>query len=192
MDKKELELSVKEIIMNNRCENIFKHSQEAAKTAKILANRFHASVEKAYIAGLLHDLGGVIPNHQRIEKANEYQIELFNEEIQFPLIIHQRLSRVIAMNELGIQDESILNAIECHTTLKGDYSIEDLIVFLADKISWDQQGVPPYLSQLNDELNKSLESAALFYIHYIMDNNIKVVHPWLKDAEINLRINIEK
>lgn len=108
MDKKELELSVKEIIMNNRCENIFKHSQEAAKTAKILANRFHASVEKAYIAGLLHDLGGIIPNNQRIDKANEYHIELFDEEIQFPLIIHQRLSRVITMNELGIKDESIL------------------------------------------------------------------------------------
>lgn len=95
------------------------------------------SKSQAFVAGLLHDIGGVYPNHQRVEKAELFGIELLTEEREFPLIIHQKLSKYLAREHFKITDENILSAIECHTTLKENFTELDLIVFLADKISWD-------------------------------------------------------
>lgn len=114
--------------------------------------------------------------------ACQYGISLNKEEIEFPMIIHQKISKHIARQKFGIEDEAILSAIECHTTLKKNYSKLDLVLFIADKIMWDQEGEPPYLAGLLGELEYSLERAAFYYINYLLNNNIKVVHPWLRDA----------
>lgn len=70
---------------------------------------------------------------------------------------------------------------------KKNYSELDLVVFVADKIKWDQSGVPPYLNGLLKELDESLENAAYYYIEYILKNGVKVVHPWLWEAYIKLK-----
>ncbi len=96
----------------------------------------------------MHDIGGIYPINQRIEVARKYSIELLNEELEFPLIIHQKLSCYLAKLLFDIEDEDILNIIECPTTSKANYTKIDLIVFLADKIAWDQEGQSPYLKGL--------------------------------------------
>lgn len=57
-----------------------------------------------------------------------------------------------------------------------------LLLFVSDKIKWDQSGNPPYLEGLLYNLDKALEHSALYYIDYLLQNEIKVIHPWLKDA----------
>ena len=117
------------------------------------------------------------------------KIELFKEERQFPMIIHQKISRIMAQREFGIQDEKILSAISCHTTLKKKFSKVDLVLFVADKIRWDQEGQPPYLKEITQALNYSFEAAAFAYTDYILKHDIKVIHPWLLEAYefLNLR-----
>lgn len=134
------------------------------------------------IAGYLHDISAIYPNEERIEIAERFGLDILQEEREFPLIIHQKISRKMAQDIFQIEDEGILSAIECHTTLKSDYSNLDLVLFLADKIKWDQEGKPPYLEALNKELAHSLEAAALYYIDFILHNGIKVSHPWLLEA----------
>ena len=46
---------------------------------------------KVVIASLLHDIGGIYHINQRIEVARKYSIELLNEKLEFPLIIHQKV-----------------------------------------------------------------------------------------------------
>ena len=65
-------------------------------------------------------------------------------------------------------------------------------MFIADKISWDQDGIPPYLDGLLSALDCSLESAALYYIKYLLDQGVKVVHPWLKEAHESLSKAVSK
>ena len=177
---------------NDNQRNIYNDCFGGFDTIEFVVSRKIWCFKKVYLAGLLHDIGGIIPVNKRVEKAIEYKLDLYDEEIEFPLIIHQKLSKYIARNTLNIKDDCILSAIECHTTLKEKYSAEDLVVFIADKISWDQKRIPPYLNELNNELDKLLENAALYYINFILENNIKVVHPWLKLARNNLIENIEK
>lgn len=186
---------IKELYEKNGCMHIFDHSLNVANKAIELADLFQVNStikNKVYIAALLHDIGGIYPNDQRIRIAKQYGIPLLDEEYIFPLIVHQKISRYLAQDYFGIQDTNILDSIECHTTLKGDYRIEDLIVFLADKIAWDQKGKPPYLDDLLIKLHSSLEEAALFYIDYILTHGIKVIHPWLLNAKNELERNIAK
>lgn len=63
-----------------------------------LADIFGYDTEKARIAGLLHDIGGIHPNGDRIDISEAVGIEILREEEELPLILHQKIS---ILNDLG-------------------------------------------------------------------------------------------
>ncbi|NSR77851.1 HD domain-containing protein [Enterococcus faecalis] len=186
-----LKNEIKQYLVSKNCEKTYYHCMEVGEYAYQLGEKYLTSPEKVSIAGYLHDISAVYPNNQRISVAQKYGIELNEAEMAFPMIIHQKISKSIAKMDFGIEDNEILSAIECHTTLKKNYSDIDLVLFVADKIKWDQEGKPPYLDGLLQALNCSLENAAYFYIDYISKHDIKVVHPWLWDAYNQLNLTIK-
>lgn len=158
------------------------HSLAVASEAKRLASKFSADPEAAYIAGLLHDSSVFIPNKERVALCQTLNLTVYPEEKQVPMLLHQRLSKVLANEFFGVRDVSILNAIECHTTLRSSPSKMDLIVFLADKLQWDQSYAAPYLDELNKALETSLVHGAKIYIDWTLKQGVLVLHPWLKQA----------
>ena len=184
-------IRVKEYLEKHECAHTYEHSMRVANMAEKLCEVNNIPKEYGLISGLLHDIGGIYSNNERVKIANEFKIDLFREEVEFPLIIHQKISAYLAEHEFGIEDIYILNAISCHTTFKKDYTNLDMILFLADKIEWDQKGKPEYLSILLEKMDESLEEATLFYIDYILNNNIKVIHPWLLECKKDLEKNIK-
>lgn len=186
-----LKNEIKQYLVSKNCEKTYYHCMEVGEYAYQLGEKYLTSPEKVSIAGYLHDISAVYPNNQRISVAQKYGIELNETEMAFPMIIHQKISKSIAKMDFGIEDNEILSAIERHTTLKKNYSDIDLVLFVADKIKWDQEGKPPYLDGLLQALNCSLENAAYFYIDYILKHDIKVVHPWLWDAYNQLNLIIK-
>jgi predicted HD superfamily hydrolase involved in NAD metabolism len=179
-------------LASNNCHETTLHSKAVAEEAVKLAERFDTDPKKAQIAGLLHDISAVIPFKNRIEIAEELNLDILDEERTFPMIIHQKLSAFIASESFGIQDDAILSAIRCHTTLKKNPSKLDKIIFVADKIQWDQTGTPPYLKGLHDQLQISLDHGTFFFLDYLWQrrDTLKVVHPWLKDAHLQMKIMI--
>ena len=186
-----LKNEIKQYLVSKNCEKTYYHCMEVGEYDYQLGEKYLTSPEKVSIAGYLHDISAIYPNNQRINVAQKYGIELNEAEMAFPMIIHQKISKSIAKMDFGIEDNEILSAIECHTTLKKNYSDIDLVLFVADKIKWDQEGKPPYLDGLLQALNCSLENAAYFYIDYILKHDIKVVHPWLWDAYNQLNLTIK-
>ncbi|MDK6446211.1 bis(5'-nucleosyl)-tetraphosphatase (symmetrical) YqeK [Enterococcus faecalis] len=186
-----LKNEIKQYLVSKNCEKTYYHCMEVGEYAYQLGEKYLTSPEKVSIAGYLHDISAIYPNNQRISVAQKYGIELNEAEMAFPMIIHQKISKSIAKMDFGIEDNEILSAIECHTTLKKNYSDIDLVLFVADKIKWDQEGKPPYLDGLLQALNCSLENAAYFYIDYILKHDIKVGHPWLWDAYHQLNLIIK-
>lgn len=184
-------MGVKKYLENNECAHTYEHSIRVANIAEKMCEENNIPKEYGLISGLLHDIGGIYPNSERVKVANEFKISLYKEEIEFPLIIHQKISAYLAECEFGIKNTDILNAISCHTTFNKDYTKLDMILFLADKIEWDQKGRPQYLSVLLEKLNESLEEATLYYIDYVLNNNIKVIHPWLLEGKEDLKKNIK-
>lgn len=160
------------------------HCLAVGAQARALAARFGADEHKAEQAGWLHDVSAVIPNEERLAAAHTFQLEVLPEEAQVPMILHQKLSVVLARDLFGVQDEEVLSAAGCHTTLKAGASTLDQIVFLADKLAWDQTGEPPYRTQLLAGLDTSLQAGLRAYLEYVWarKDSLKVIHPWLAAA----------
>jgi HD superfamily phosphohydrolase YqeK len=131
----------------------------------------------------------VVPNQHRVRAARQLGIDLLPEEEAFPMIVHQKLSVPITRALFGVADEEVLSAIECHTTLKASPSMLDKVLFVADKIAWDQQGKPPYLDDLLAALHRSLDEASLVYLDFLWDQreHLRVMHPWMVAAREELR-----
>ncbi|TMV43396.1 HD domain-containing protein [Paenibacillus mesophilus] len=185
----DLAADVRRFLESRGCPKTAEHCMAVGAEARSLAIRFGADPENAEIAGWLHDISAVYPNAERIRVARELGIEVLPEEETFPMIIHQKLSVEVARHVFGIELPDILDAIGCHTTLKSPSTLLDRVVFVADKISWDQTGTPPYLSELNAQLDKSLEHGAMAYIGFLwaQKDKLKVVHPWLADAYADMQ-----
>ena len=110
-------------------------------------------------------------------------MEIDAAEEKYHFLLHQRISRLIAQEEYNINDIEILDAIECHTTLKKNASMYDKIIFIADKISWDQEGVPPYYDLIQSKVMDSLDKACYAFIKYQFDNKLLLMpHQWLIEA----------
>lgn len=139
----DLKTDVCAFLTANGCPHTATHSVEVGEEARKTASRFGGDPNAAEAAGWLHDISAVFPADTRVEVARLLQVEVLPEEEQFPMIIHQKLSRVMAEEIFGIRDTGILDAVGCHTTLRSGSSLLDRILFVADKIAWDQTGTPP-------------------------------------------------
>ncbi|MCQ6568912.1 bis(5'-nucleosyl)-tetraphosphatase (symmetrical) YqeK [Bacillus mycoides] len=188
-----IENDIKDFLLKYNKEFTYKHSIRVANEARKIAKIFYEDEEKAAIAGCLHDISAIFPNEERIAVAEEFGIEILQEEREFPMIIHQKLSRVIAKEVFKVEDKEVLNAICCHTTLHKHATKMDLVLFIADKLEWDQIGTPPYLINVKKALGNSLEHAAFVYISYLWErkDTLKVIHPWLEEAYWYLKEIVE-
>lgn len=160
------------------------HCRIVAEEAGKLALQFEEDPEAAYLAGLFHDISAVVPKADRAVFLERLGVDVFEEEIVFPMIAHQRISAIMAREIFGIKDRRVLSAIECHTTLKGDATRLDKVVFVADKIRWDQKGVPPYLERVKRGLEMGLDDGCFGYIEYLWEKRetLPVMHRWLSEA----------
>jgi HD superfamily phosphohydrolase YqeK len=147
---------------------------------------------QAEMAGWLHDCSAIFPAPERVAITRQWGISVLPEEEQFPMIIHQKLSRVLASEIFGVHDALVLDAVECHTTLRSDATRLDKVLFVADKIAWDQEGIAPYHDELLAALEQSLDHAAFVYLRYLWErrHTLKVLHPWACDAYLQISSQI--
>lgn len=164
------------------------HSVRVAAVAAQLAAQYGLECTAARQSGLLHDISVVVPNHERIALAEQLGLPVLDAERQLPMIVHQKLSAFIAADVFGIANSEVLSAIGCHTTLRAGASLLDMVVFVGDKIAWDQPGDPPYLAEITAAMACSLRDAALVYLRYLWERRatLAVVHPWMVEAYTEL------
>ncbi len=114
--------------------NRYNHTIGVAYTAAALAMRYDIDIEKALIAGLLHDCAKEYKTSELVEKCNKDGIVLSSSELNSPQIVHAIYGVYMAKNKYDITDEDILSSIRWHTTGKADMSLLEKIVFTADYI----------------------------------------------------------
>ncbi len=160
------------------------HSAAVAAEAQRIAAAVGVEPMRAAQAGWLHDVSAVIPAVERVTAAEALDISVLAEERALPMILHQKLSVVVARDLFGVTDAAVLSAIGCHTTLKAEASVLDKVLFVADKLAWDQPGEPPYCDALQAALARSLDAAVCVYLRYLWERrtSLAVVHPWLAAA----------
>ena len=112
----------------------YEHSVSVSYTCIALAMRYGFSLEKAELAGLLHDCAKRYTDNELIARCQKHGLSLTESELKAPAVIHAKYGAWMARNKFGIQDEEILSAIQCHTTGKPGMGILDKILYIADYI----------------------------------------------------------
>lgn len=112
----------------------FEHSIGVEYTAANLAFVHGADVEKARLAGLLHDCAKYIPTDEKLKRAKKYGIKVNKCEKANPDLLHGKIGVFIAKEKYGVDDPEILSAIAYHTTGHPDMTLLEKIIFVADYI----------------------------------------------------------
>ena len=173
------------LLNENKKEETAIHCVKVAEICAALAEIFKLDKTIAYACGMLHDISNIMNPSDMLGYAENNSWYIDESERKYNFILHQRISAVAARDHYGISDKNILSSIECHSTLKANASEYDMLLFLSDKISWDQGAVPPFLDIIEKALNISLMAASLAYINYALDNDmILSPHKWLSEAKL--------
>ena len=135
---KKLRKKVKDVMTKAR----YEHTLGVEFTAASLAMRYEIDINKAEIAGLLHDCAKCIDDEDKFDDCKKYKIELTDVEKRNPFLIHSKLGAVYANKLYGINDEEIISAIRFHTTGKPDMTMLEKIIFIADYIEPGRDKAP--------------------------------------------------
>ena len=69
----------------------YRHTLGVADTSACLAMRYGVDMQKAYIAGLLHDCAKCVPDTVKLEECNRYGIEVTEFEKNSLYLLHAKL-----------------------------------------------------------------------------------------------------
>ena len=114
------------------------HSLGVAKSAKELAALYGADEEKAYTAGLLHDVMKNASPDEQLQIMEKADIILSPCEKLNQKLWHAIAGAAFLKTELNITDEEIISAVRWHTTGKAGMTTLEKTVYLADFISEDR------------------------------------------------------
>lgn len=157
---------IKDLLKERLDEHRYIHSLGVAESAKELAVRFGADENKAYLAGLLHDITKNETNERQLKLFESDGIILNQVEKNNPKLWHAMTAPVFIKNELGITDEEILSAVRYHTTGRASMSLLEKIVYIADYISAERDY--PDVDVMRALAKESLEKAALYSLEYTL------------------------
>ena len=121
-------------LKNSLDKDRYEHTIGVSYTAICLAMKYDVDLEKAEIAGLLHDCAKCIADDKKLKKCIEHNISINEAEKAKPSLLHAKLGAFIAMDKYGIQDKEIINAILKHTTGSQEMTMLEKIIFVADYI----------------------------------------------------------
>ncbi|MDP4098218.1 bis(5'-nucleosyl)-tetraphosphatase (symmetrical) YqeK [Paenibacillus sp. P96] len=185
----DLETDIKSFFLVHDDIETLDHTLKVANEAERVAKLYGLHPGKAKQAGLLHDISNVVPVSDMMHVAEELSLDILEEEHLYPQIIHQKLSKAMAAEIFNIRDREVLEAIECHTTLKPQSGMLDKVLFISDKISWELPGEHSYLLDIRDKVNdRKLIEGILIYLNHVWEqrDQLKLVHPWLISAREEL------
>ena len=121
-------------LKDNLNEERYNHSIGTMEQAVELAGMLNLNVEKARIAGLMHDCAKCFPNDKLLKIIHDKLTDVQDYELVNYKTLHAPVSAYIAKTEFGITDPEILSAIRWHTLGKVEMTDFEKMIFLADKI----------------------------------------------------------
>ena len=171
----------------------FDHCLGVAQTAKELAERYQSDAERAYLAGLAHDISKWMSNEQMLAYAMDHGYGIDDLERRDPHLMHAKISASILKEEFFVTDEKILSAVEKHISGSEDMSKLDAIVCLSD---WIEPGrtfsdIPALRELAKTSLEDALATALATTMQLVLQNK-GVVHPQSLYTYNALRLLLER
>lgn len=138
MEQNEIRKLLKKELDKNR----YEHTKGVMYTAGCLAMAYEYPVDKAMLAGLLHDCAKCIPNEKKLALCEEKNLFVTKLERENTFLLHAKLGAKLAEDIYGVTDPEVLHAIKVHTTGEPDMSLLDKIIYIADYIEPNRDKAP--------------------------------------------------
>ncbi|AZI43008.1 HD domain-containing protein [Deinococcus psychrotolerans] len=149
----------------------YDHVVRVADLAYQIARANRLDADRAYLAGILHDIARDLPDSELLRLAPpEVPIDAAH-----PLALHGRAARTL-LERWGYRDEVVLRAVEDHTTGPRSACSVSACVYVAD-VSEPGRGVNQHIRELAMvDLEGALALAISSKVHYLQARGIPV-HP---------------
>ncbi len=158
----------KEHIKAHLSEKRYFHSLCVAEEAVRLADRYGVDKDKAFLAGLLHDVLKDTKIEDQLKLAKEFGIMLTDLELNAPKLYHSIIGSEYVSRVLGLEDKEIISAIRYHTTARENMSGLETVLYLADYTSRDRNydGV----EQMREAVEKSSKEAMQIALEFTVED----------------------
>ncbi len=154
----------------------FAHIERVAALARDIAMAHSLDADKAYLAGILHDVARDLPHSDLLRLAPPET----PADADHPLAVHGRAGRVI-LEQWGIADTVVLDAVEEHVTGPRDGNLLSICVYVAD-VSEPGRGVNDNIRELAFlDLERAYHEALTCKVHYLQSKG-RMVHPRTLEA----------
>ena len=120
----------------------YEHTIGVMYTAGCMAMAHGEDMNKALLAGLLHDSAKCMSHEERLTLCNEHNVEVTTSERENLSLLHAKAGAILAEIEYDITDKDILHAIKVHTTGEPDMNTLDKIIYIADYIEPGRDKAP--------------------------------------------------
>ncbi len=117
----------------------YRHSLGVEKQAAYMAQRYGADVQKASLAGILHDVCKDMPKGPLLQNILESGIINGIDFSASPQLIHGYAGALYLQSHMGIHDPAVIDAVRYHTTARAGMSLLETIIYLADLTSEDRE-----------------------------------------------------
>lgn len=176
-------------------EQRLEHSLGAQKKAIELAYNYKLPkdiLQKASLASLLHDAAKEMPIAELLSACETLDIPITELEKRSPQVLHAAVGAEVVKLEFDIDDTDVLNAIRYHTTGRGNMSLVEKLVYLADKMEGNTRN-PLYIQKIQAIVDynniQTLDKALLFVvdstISFLVEKQ-QVIHPFTIEAHNDL------
>lgn len=116
----------------------YNHSINVANAAVMLARKHGGDADKAYVAGLLHDIAKEMPAEEQLKLVITSQLDVCDIEKKAVPLFHAIAGAELIISLFDITDKDIINAVRYHTVARSGMSKLEVIIYMADLISEDR------------------------------------------------------
>ena len=166
------------------------HSLCVADEALRLAEKYGCDTEKAYLAGLLHDITKNDTQEEHLQILSEFGIMLNDIEKNAEKLWHAISGAAYIEHILGIKDKDIITAVRYHTTARAGMSLLEKVLYLADFTSADRDYDD--VDVMRKKVEISIEAALDYALSYTINDLVLRQKPLHLDTVMAYNENLLK
>ncbi len=180
LSKKEFTMSekyteYKKVLQERLTPKRYHHSLCVADEAVRLAKKYDGDADKAYLAGLLHDITKNATEQEHLHIFKEFGIMLNDIEKNAEKLWHAISGSAYIKHILGIDDNEIIAAVRYHTTAREGMSQLEKILYLADFTSADRDYDD--IDIMRQKVEISMEIALNYALSYTINDLVSRAQP---------------
>lgn len=163
--------NIKEFLKKRLSEKRYTHSLNVADECRKLARHYGVDEEKAYFAGLVHDVCKEVPAEELKQKAIDSDLAMTEAELQTKALWHAVAGAGFVRDEFNIDDTDIINAVRFHTIGRAGMTRLEEVVYVGDLVSADRnyKDVKKFRKMAYQDMDKVMLEAVIFSIKSVTE-----------------------